>query len=663
MDILLNLIWHIPFGGFLIALSYAIMGILMCCTVVLIPAGKAYFELASYFLAPFSRRLVDKEDYARLNGEEYSAGTYTTIIRVLYFPFGCIACISAIFLIVGQAISIIGIPCAMVWTKIFSSLFNPFNKVCVSKEIADEIEAMKGGNINESTSMNYTQAQHRQANIVRQYDMEKLQEIVANAQTYNPDLVKRCQEEIEIRTKAANLAEKAEATPYEELTKIVTDPATYAPEWIYACELQIAKINAAKEEERRKLIEEERLKEEAEEARKKAERQAWWNKNSKFVYAGCAAAIALAMVLFFTSDKWHFDQGMKAYYNDTDIQKAEKHLNKVTRENTVRHATAQYELFLIDLHHNSDTAKACERLKSIMGPDIWNLCHVAAGTYAQYKADGSMEPYIKKDVKYAAGTYMAANDPEMRIRAVKCYFDCGMYDEAKEAFIANSPYLSWDDLDKMKAERVMAMIYRYGLGETEADWEMGYNYMKSSFELAEGTDQEYAEYADLCVLNYLNSDMSSILQASELYKKAYDLADDSNPLKESYKERHEITSAVYAAYKKDRETPYYERTSTEWDSYTFNGGKYRGMYKRGFYESKADGWGIFSFDKEVRLSKWNGPNAVGRSLAVGYYGFRLGDGYGNKGHITKGMINWQGIVEVGTFNEWEHVKGDRYYIF
>ena len=72
----------------MIALAYALMGLLMCCTIVLIPAGKAYFELASYFLAPGSRALVNKEDLAHLKGETYSQGAYTTVLRVLYFPFG-----------------------------------------------------------------------------------------------------------------------------------------------------------------------------------------------------------------------------------------------------------------------------------------------------------------------------------------------------------------------------------------------------------------------------------------------------------------------------------------------------------------------------------------------------------------------------------------------
>lgn len=88
MQFLLNLIWHIPFCGFMIALAYALMGLLMCCTIVLIPAGKAYFELASYFLAPGSRALVNKEDLAHLKGETYSQGAYTTVLCVFYFPFG-----------------------------------------------------------------------------------------------------------------------------------------------------------------------------------------------------------------------------------------------------------------------------------------------------------------------------------------------------------------------------------------------------------------------------------------------------------------------------------------------------------------------------------------------------------------------------------------------
>lgn len=56
---LLNIIWFV-FGGFWLALGYALAGLVFCVLVVTFPLGVASFRMASYALWPFGRAVVEK---------------------------------------------------------------------------------------------------------------------------------------------------------------------------------------------------------------------------------------------------------------------------------------------------------------------------------------------------------------------------------------------------------------------------------------------------------------------------------------------------------------------------------------------------------------------------------------------------------------------------
>ncbi len=145
MKTLLNIIWHFPFLGFLHAFWYALVGLFFCCTVILLPLGLGYLNFARYLLSPFSSAMIAKDDLYKLTGKKRNSATaaYSLVIRILYFPFGLLAAVSAILMIALQFVSIIGIPCAMVWARGLSTIFNPVGKVRVSKTVADEIERLK----------------------------------------------------------------------------------------------------------------------------------------------------------------------------------------------------------------------------------------------------------------------------------------------------------------------------------------------------------------------------------------------------------------------------------------------------------------------------------------------------------------------------------------
>lgn len=100
LNLILNLIWLI-FGGALVAIVYAIAGLICFILIVTIPFGVASFRMASFTIWPFGRTLVPKE----------SAGVASAIGNVIWIVlFGWWLALAHIILAVAQFISIIGIP-------------------------------------------------------------------------------------------------------------------------------------------------------------------------------------------------------------------------------------------------------------------------------------------------------------------------------------------------------------------------------------------------------------------------------------------------------------------------------------------------------------------------------------------------------------------------
>ena len=136
-----NILWHIPFFGFLTAFVVFLFGGLFVITVVGAPIGLGLIQLSKFLLSPFSSSMISKDD---LNVEQNKLWkTFGIIVRILYFPIGLFITIVAIFQIVGLFISIIGIPVALVVAKSLGTYLNPVNKVCVPQAVQDELERRK----------------------------------------------------------------------------------------------------------------------------------------------------------------------------------------------------------------------------------------------------------------------------------------------------------------------------------------------------------------------------------------------------------------------------------------------------------------------------------------------------------------------------------------
>jgi len=131
-----NLLWFIFGGGLIACLSWFLLGLLLCCTVVGIPFGMAAFRIAGFAAFPFGKELVD----ARLLGEKRIVGTSLAnflwiILAGLWLAIehvlAGIACFLAFFLVFP-------IFFGMAHFKLAGVCFAPLGKRPVSKHMGEE---------------------------------------------------------------------------------------------------------------------------------------------------------------------------------------------------------------------------------------------------------------------------------------------------------------------------------------------------------------------------------------------------------------------------------------------------------------------------------------------------------------------------------------------
>jgi uncharacterized membrane protein YccF (DUF307 family) len=117
MRLLLNLLWAIFGGGVLLALEYALAGLVCCLTIVGIPFGLQCFKLAGLALFPFGKDFDD--------GGRRGAGSW--VLNVVWIVFaGLWIFLSQLALALGLACTIIGIPFAVQHVKLAMLALAPF---------------------------------------------------------------------------------------------------------------------------------------------------------------------------------------------------------------------------------------------------------------------------------------------------------------------------------------------------------------------------------------------------------------------------------------------------------------------------------------------------------------------------------------------------------
>ena len=119
---ILNLLWAIFGGGFIIFLQYMLAGLLLCLTIVGIPFGVQCFKIAGLGLFPFGKDF----DHDRSSA---GGGAGGFLFNVLWF---CVAGVwiflSHVALALGLAVTLIGIPFALQHLKLAVLALAPFGK-------------------------------------------------------------------------------------------------------------------------------------------------------------------------------------------------------------------------------------------------------------------------------------------------------------------------------------------------------------------------------------------------------------------------------------------------------------------------------------------------------------------------------------------------------
>jgi uncharacterized membrane protein YccF (DUF307 family) len=124
----LNVVWLI-FGGALMALGYAIVGLICYALVLTIPFGVACFRLANFALWPFGRTVVPKPD---AGGGSLVGNIIWVILAGWWLALGHIVAA------VGLAITIIGIPLAWAHLKMVPAALFPLGQQVLDNEQAKQ---------------------------------------------------------------------------------------------------------------------------------------------------------------------------------------------------------------------------------------------------------------------------------------------------------------------------------------------------------------------------------------------------------------------------------------------------------------------------------------------------------------------------------------------
>jgi len=119
---LLNVLWVVLGGGFIIWLEYVIGGLLLCLTIVGIPFGVQCFKIAGLGLLPFGKDIVEDRASA-------GAGCLGLVMNVLWFVVaGLWICLTHLGFALACAVTIIGIPFAVQHVKLAVLALAPFGK-------------------------------------------------------------------------------------------------------------------------------------------------------------------------------------------------------------------------------------------------------------------------------------------------------------------------------------------------------------------------------------------------------------------------------------------------------------------------------------------------------------------------------------------------------
>jgi uncharacterized membrane protein YccF (DUF307 family) len=125
MRLLMNLLWFV-LGGWVSFLLWMLAGVVLAITIVGLPWAQAAFRIAGFSAWPFGRAVVDRAANGR---GDLGTGSLGFLLNILWFVFGgWYLALSHIVLMLGLAVTIIGIPFAIQHFKLAIISLAPVGK-------------------------------------------------------------------------------------------------------------------------------------------------------------------------------------------------------------------------------------------------------------------------------------------------------------------------------------------------------------------------------------------------------------------------------------------------------------------------------------------------------------------------------------------------------
>jgi uncharacterized membrane protein YccF (DUF307 family) len=133
MTLLLNVIWMI-FGGLVMAILWAMAGLICAVTIIGLPWAGACFTIASFSLWPFGREAVNRR---MLTGhEDIGTGPLGLLGNIIWFVlFGWWLALGHLGSALACAVTIIGIPFAFQHIKLAGVSLAPIGVAIVDREM------------------------------------------------------------------------------------------------------------------------------------------------------------------------------------------------------------------------------------------------------------------------------------------------------------------------------------------------------------------------------------------------------------------------------------------------------------------------------------------------------------------------------------------------
>jgi len=178
MRLLGNILWFI-LGGWWNFLLYSFLGVLCCITIIGIPIGKSLFQYAKLMVFPFGKVIVKETDIKGKENVSKVRQVGGLIANIIWLPFGICTFVVNIATMIACAITIIGIPCAIVIAKSCTFLLWPVGAKVITKEEAESIQNQRVMHGTMGTQANTASFQTNTVNKGSSDNNEHLQEMVA----------------------------------------------------------------------------------------------------------------------------------------------------------------------------------------------------------------------------------------------------------------------------------------------------------------------------------------------------------------------------------------------------------------------------------------------------------------------------------------------------